>query len=173
MRKKQIIILASISLIGIIFFANFSEANSPPPHYVNSAIDWVAVIYAFVVGTSIEIILGYLLLRRKRNWFKAVIVANLFSYPVFIGVLSFGGSFFSLFSAGQPMQSVVIIGELIVIFLESLIVRKIIGNEISFAKSLTVISVLNLASWIVGSQLVNFLFSEKFPYKLFEVHYIF
>lgn len=170
---KKTSIFGSLIIFLLVSFAQITYANSPPPSYVNSAINWTAVIFAFAIGTLMEIILGYYLLRDKVGWLKALIVANIFSYPLFIGVLAAGGRFNSLLSEEQSISVIVVAGELVVIFLETLIIRKMLRNEISFGKSFSIISALNLTSWILGGQFVIFLFTEKFPYQFYDVIYLF
>lgn len=170
---KKIIIFGSLTIISLIGLAKIVEANSAPPFFINWAFDWIAVVSAFAIGTSMEIALGYFFLHDKEDWLKALIVANIVSYPIFIWIISMSGrfhDFFNYFLSDEHLfPGVIIIGELLVIFFEALVVKKILKDGISFAKSLAVVTMLNLFSWIVGGQLVIFLFSEKFPYQYYEM----
>jgi hypothetical protein len=169
MKKKRILFPLIIMFMGIFFLINYTKANSAPPMYVDMSINWIGIISAFAIGTTIEIIIGYFFLGSIKGWLKALVIANIFSYPVFVGILTLNGGLSniyqsSIFSNGGIFSIIIVFGEIIVVLIESLIIKKVLEGEISFAKSLGVALVTNLVSWILGGLIIYSLWSDKFPY---------
>lgn len=171
-----IIVVSAFLLFGIIKIA---KANTPLPCGLyfndNLLMDIYIIPIAFIISLSIEIAIAYIFIKNKLKWWRAVIYANLVSYPFFL-LYSFlivsvacglGKNFFSYYHMSDTVYDslafqilwahsfyAVIPGEILVIILEAFIIRKVLKEQISNLYSFFVSLMINFVSWIAGGIII-------------------
>ena len=144
--KKIINVLWLVLLIDIFSF-NIAKADPIDPtqflkpsfgsHYAWQAM--LIFVFVIFIGIVSEIIAGYFLFFRKNKAdLMALVWANVVSYP-----------FFYLFSNLFPFHPI-LFGEMLVVLIETLIIKAYLKDKISLRKALLVSVVINLTSIIVS-----------------------
>lgn len=142
MTKKTIkYSLMFLVLIGI-FFSQSARADLIMPIEIISP--FVTLMVGIFLGTAIEIAVGYLIFFRNNiPGLKALMIANLISYPIFFVIFRA----LILFSS-NPLFLVAL--ETGVVVSESIIIKIYLKDTITFKRALFISLVLNVISAGIG-----------------------
>lgn len=162
-KNKNYLILFSV-ILGTLFFwivkANpIPVGGSPAPMHFYTIYNFLFLW--FFVCLFLELIFGLLLFFRKNavKGVLAILIANIISYPLFYLYYIFSiwvSEYYNLNDYLFLFQ--LIIGEILVIFLETFIIRLILRKELVFKKCLLISFVLNLIS-LAGGFLTPLIFT--------------